>query len=27
VGILEANGVTFTKESPEYKKFHQPGRE
>jgi phosphonate transport system substrate-binding protein len=27
VGILEANGVTFTKESPEYKKLHQPGRE
>ena len=27
VGILEANGVTFTKESPEYKKLQQPGRE
>ncbi len=27
VGILEANGVTFTKESPEYKKLQQSGRE
>jgi phosphonate transport system substrate-binding protein len=27
VGILEANGVMFTKDSPEYKKLQQSGRE
>ncbi len=27
VGILEANGVVFTKESPEYKKLQKPGGE
>ena len=27
VGILQANGAAFTKDSPEYKKLQQPGRE
>jgi phosphonate transport system substrate-binding protein len=27
VGILQANGAAFTKDSPDYKKLQQPGRE
>jgi phosphonate transport system substrate-binding protein len=27
LGILEANGVTFTRDSPEFKKLQKPGRE
>jgi phosphonate transport system substrate-binding protein len=27
VGILEANGVVFTRDSPEYKKLQKPSRE
>jgi phosphonate transport system substrate-binding protein len=27
LGILEANGVTFTRDSPEYKKLHKPSSE